>query len=467
MIFEQYYLECLSHASYLIGDTSTGRAVVIDPQRDVSQYLNDAASNGLTITHVIETHFHADFLSGHLEMAEATGAVIVFGRSAEGITGFPMTTYADGERIELGEVVLEIRETPGHTPESISVVVWEKPGDEVPFGVLTGDTLFIGDVGRPDLLSAVGFEADALGRQLYHSLHEKLMVLPDETRVYPAHGAGSSCGKNLSTETVSTIGDQRLTNYALQPMSEEAFVEVVTQGQAAAPGYFLYAATQNRTAHETLDEDAPELRLTFEQVQSARVAGATVIDARDSADFAAGHVIGAINVGLGGRFAEYAGEVVRPGTAIVLLTDPGHEHEARVRLSRIGFDNVVGVLDQPLATMASHPEATTRSSRLSVSELEDRVSAVDGLQLVDVRGPGEVALGSIPGAAHIELAALLNRASELDPDRPTVVFCAGGYRSSIAASLLRSLGFADVSDVLGGYTAWAESPPSGHPRRLN
>ncbi len=457
MIFEQYYLDCLSHASYLVGDARSGRAVVVDPQRDVSKYLADAARHGLRITHVIETHFHADFLSGHLELAESTGAVIVFGAAAEGRVEFPIVTCSDGERIDLGEVQLEIRATPGHTPESISVVVWERATDVVPHSVLTGDTLFIGDVGRPDLLSAVGFEPDDLGRQLYHSLHEKLLVLPDDTKVYPAHGAGSACGKNLSTETVSTIGEQRRTNYALQPMSEDAFVEVVTQGQAAAPGYFLYAATQNRVTHETLDEDAVERRLTFDEVRSAHDGGAAIIDTRDSADFAAGHLVGSVNVGLGGRFAEYAGEVVRPGTPIVLVTDPGFEHEARVRLARIGFDAVVGVVDQPRATMAAHPEATGRASRLTVAELDDRRATVEGLQLVDVRGPGEFSLGSIPGAVTIELATLLNRTVELDRALPTVVFCAGGYRSSIAASLLRALGFADVSDVLGGYTAWAES----------
>jgi glyoxylase-like metal-dependent hydrolase (beta-lactamase superfamily II) len=239
MIFQQYYLQCLSHASYLIGDQTTGGAVVVDPQRDVAQYLADARANGLRIELVIETHFHADFVSGHLELAEVTGATIAFGAAAAGRTEFPIRALRSGERISLGEVTLEVRSTPGHTPESVSVVVYERPEDTVPYGVLTGDTLFIGDVGRPDLLSAVGVTASDLGRQLYRSLHTQLLTLPDETRVYPAHGAGSACGKNLSTETVSTIGEQRRNNYALQPMSEDAFVEVVTQGQPTGPAVLL------------------------------------------------------------------------------------------------------------------------------------------------------------------------------------------------------------------------------------
>ncbi len=263
MFFRQYYLGCLSHASYLIGDTTTGRAVVVDPQRDVAEYLADAEANGLRIEKVIETHFHADFLSGHLELAAQTGATIGYGNAAAGKAQFPIETYGDGDRIVLGEVELEIRETPGHTPESISLVVYEHGPDQAPYGVLTGDTLFIGDVGRPDLLSAIGFTADGLARQLYHSLRDKLMVLPDPTKVFPAHGAGSACGKNLSTETVSTIGEQRTTNYALAPMTEDEFVEVVTQGQSVAPIYFLYAAIKNREIRELLPErldgSGPEL----------------------------------------------------------------------------------------------------------------------------------------------------------------------------------------------------------------
>lgn len=454
LFFRQYYLGCLSHASYLVGDTTTGKAVVVDPQRDIAQYLADAEEHGLTIVKVLETHFHADFLSGHLELAARTGAAIGYGSAAEGRTQYPIETYADGHLIRLGEVVLEVRETPGHTPESISIVIYPHGEYGDPEGVLTGDTLFIGDVGRPDLLSAVGFEADDLARQLYHSLHEKLLTLPDATKVWPAHGAGSACGKNLSTETVSTIGEQRRTNYALAPMSEESFVEAVTHGQSVAPLYFLFAATKNREERE-LFHDQPVPALTLDEVLSHQHDGAVVLDSRDDMAFAAGHLRGSVNVGLGGRFAEYAGEVMAPGTPIVLVCDPGTENEARTRLARIGFDRVLGALHDPLAAFTAHPEYVEQLSRLSASALEERMREVPDLVLVDIRNPGEVESGSIDGARFISLPALLKRIDELDRNAPTVVFCAGGYRSAIASSLLRSHGFRDVSDLIGGYTAWS------------
>ena len=460
MFFRQYYLGCLSHASYLIGDTSSGRAIVVDPQRDIDGYLTDAAAAGLTIERVLETHFHADFLSGHLELAEATGAVISFGEQATGRTEFAMEPVAHGQRISLGEVELEILATPGHTPESISIVVRETP-EAAPYGVLTGDTLFIGDVGRPDLLSSVGVSADGLARQLYHSLHEQLMTLPDDTKLYPAHGAGSACGKNLSTETVSTIGEQRRTNYALAPMTEDQFAAAVTQGQAAAPLYFLFAANKNREARDLLHEHEQVNALSLDAVLNAQRAGAAVVDTRDAADFAAGHLRGSINIGLGGRFAEYTGEVVRPGTPIVLIGDDDHDIEARVRLSRIGFDTVLGALDKPMQAFVERPDVVDVASRLTAEQLRQRRHTLESVQVVDVRGPGEIEAGMIDGATHIQLPSLLERMGDLDPNVPTVVYCAGGYRSSIAASTLRSHGFADVSDVLGGFGAWEAMIASG------
>lgn len=467
MFFRQYYLGCLSHASYLIGDTTTGQAVVVDPQRDVAEYLADAEANGLTVVKVLETHFHADFLSGHLELASRTGATIGYGRAADGRVEFAIEIYGDGEQIRLGDVVLEVRETPGHTPESISIVVYPHGDTHEPYGVLTGDTLFIGDVGRPDLLASVGVTADTLARQLFHSLHDRLLTLPDATKVFPAHGAGSACGKNLSTETVSTIGEQRRTNYALAPMSEDDFVEAVTQGQSVAPLYFAFAANRNRELRELLADDIQIATLTIDQVLAHQREGAIVLDARDDMAFAAGHVRGAVNVGLGGRFAEYAGEVMSPGTPIVLITDPGHETEATVRLARIGFDRVLGALADPIAAFLAHPEHVEPLSRLSVATLAERLESVPGLVLIDVRNPSEVAGGSIPGARDIGLPALLANIDSLDPIAPTVVYCAGGYRSAIASSLLRSRGFGDVSDLVGGYAAWAAAVQAkanvGHP----
>jgi hydroxyacylglutathione hydrolase len=453
MIFEQYYLECLSHASYLVGDESTGRAVVVDPQRDVSQYLADAEAHGLRIERVIETHFHADFVSGHLELAEATGAVISYGAAAR--PEYDFEPLEDGQRLSLGTVQLEILATPGHTPESISVVVYANADDAVPYGVLTGDTLFIGDVGRPDLLTSVGVTADELATQLYHSLHDKLLKLPDATRVYPAHGAGSACGKALSTETVSTIGAQRHENYALAPMSEEQFVEAVTQGQTVAPLYFAFNATVNKQLRETMQDAEPPVALSWDAFVEARDRGAVVLDTRDAMDFAAGHLRGAVNVGLGGRFAEYSGDVITSDREIVLFTEPGTELEAKVRLGRIGFDRVAGHLEEPQRQLAEHPDEVEQASRLAATEVDKARREVEGLQLVDVRNEGEHRLGSLPGAVNVPLASLVKRLDEIDPHRPTVVFCAGGYRSSIGASFLRSVGVVDVSDMLGGYGAWA------------
>ena len=445
-------------ASYLIGDESTGSAVVVDPQRDIKAYLDDAAANGLRIERVIETHFHADFLSGHLELAHATGASIGYGQAAAGRAEFPIELLADGQRLCLGEVTLEVRATPGHTPESISIVVLEHPTDTVPYGVLTGDTLFIGDVGRPDLLTSVGVGADELARQLYRSLHGKLLTLPDETQVFPAHGAGSACGKSLSTETVSTIGEQRRVNYALQPMSEDAFVEAVTEGQAAAPLYFAFSAKRNMQERPLLDEEAAPAELGIDEVLAHQTAGALVLDTRSPDGFGLGHMRRSVNVGLEGRFAEYAGDVIRPDQAVVLIADgPAAAAEAKVRLGRIGFDKVLGALSTPTAAFLGRPDLIEPSARISAADLADRLAEVDGLQVVDVRNDGEARLGMIPGARVVPLARLLDRLGELDPSAPTVVHCAGGYRSSIAASVLRANGFADVSDLIGGFTAWQQT----------
>jgi hydroxyacylglutathione hydrolase len=457
MFFQQYELGCLSLFSYMIGDETTGRAVVVDPQRDVSQYLADAEARGLTIERVIETHFHADFLSGHLEIAAATGAAVSYGEAAK--TEFAIDPLADGQRLSLGEVVLEIRATPGHTPESISVVVYERDGAE-PWGVLTGDTLFIGDVGRPDLLSSSGVTAEELARCLYRSLHERLLTLPDGVRVFPAHGAGSACGKNLSTASQSTIGEQRAVNYALQPMSEEAFVEAVTTGQSVAPPYFGFASQANRSAHDLLHDEEPPPILGVEEIERWLADGAVLIDGRQPAEFASGHLRGAVNVGMEGRFAEYAGDVARPDQPIVVATDPGREAEAKIRLARIGFDRVVGAVGDVRRLLAEHPEMAEPALRITAGDLAHWDSSDGPVQLVDVRNPGEQEGGIVPGARRIPLAALLRRMDELDPAKTTVVYCAGGYRSAIAASALSAHGFPLVADLLGGYDAWKAG---GHP----
>ncbi|MFJ9823859.1 rhodanese-like domain-containing protein [Streptomyces sp. NPDC101160] len=453
MFFSQYYLDCLSQASYLIADETTGQAVVVDPRRDVSEYLADARARGFTVVGVINTHFHADFVAGHLEMADETGAWIGYGRRAE--TEYPIRKLAEGERIALGDVVLEVMETPGHTPESISVLVYEHAADPVPYGVLTGDALFVGDVGRPDLLASSGVTAEELGAMLHHSVQHKLMGLPDEVRIFPAHGAGSACGKNLSTEKQSTIGAQRATNYACAPMSREEFVALVTAGQSTAPGYFAYDAELNRRDRARYDLTAAR-PLALADFAGLRERGAVVVDARDPQDFAAGHFRGALNVPADGRFAEQAGTVLDPAAELVVMAPQNREEEIVTRLARIGFDRVAGYLRSPDDALAALADQVTPAGRVTVAQLRAALEGEAPPVVVDVRGEDErEANGVVPGAVHIALAELPGRLTELPTDRPLVVHCAGGHRSSIAAGLLRHHGFTDVSDLLGGYTAWA------------
>ena len=362
-----------SHASYLIGDESTGRAVVVDPRRDIGVYLAEAAAKGLRIERVIETHLHADFLSGHLELADRTGAVISFGEAAD--LDFPTEPLVDGQRIALGEVTLEIRATPGHTPESICVLVFEHADDPVPYGALTGDTLFVGDVGRPDLFasSASGFTTDRLARMLYHSLHGRILDLPDETRIFPAHGAGSACGKQLSSETSSTLGEQRRSNYALAAMTEDDFVAAVTEGQPVRPPTFpsMPSAT-GKPINFSMSIRRPR-RWTSRPWSLTNRAGALLLDTREPVDFAAAHLRGAINVSLQGRFAEWAGEVLDPGRDIVLVGDPTTALESRVRLARIGFDRVVGYLIEPGQLLVGRPDLVEASSRVTIIELAELI----------------------------------------------------------------------------------------------
>ncbi|MFV0459904.1 MAG: MBL fold metallo-hydrolase [Actinomycetales bacterium] len=453
MIFTQYYLDCLSQASYLIADEGSRQAVIVDPRRDIAEYLADAADSQLTIVGILNTHFHADFVSGHLELARETGAWIGYGEAAE--ADFEIRSLRDGERISLGDVQLEIMSTPGHTPESISVLVYEHADDEVAHAVLTGDALFIGDVGRPDLLASVGVTADELGKMLYDSVHHKLMGLDDDVKVFPAHGAGSACGKNLSTERQSTIGAQRTTNYACQPMSEQEFLDVVTEGQPSAPAYFGYNASLNRHEREIRETDARVPALSADEFAAAVADGAVIHDARPPQEFATAHLRGAINVPADGRMAETAGMVFTPQQRIVIVAPPGSEQETAVRFARIGFDHVLGYLAEPEEYFLTHQDEVTRSSRLTVEQADAARANVTELQLVDVRNPGEVANGMIEGARHIPLAELARRTDELDPGKPVLAYCAGGWRSSVGASLLRSRGFADVSDILGGYGAWS------------
>lgn len=460
MILHQFYLNCLAHASYLIGDEQTKAAAVVDPQRDIDQYLAFAQSHGLTIRHVLLTHLHADFVAGHLELRDRAGAQIYLGRAAKTEYGF--TPLGDHDRVEFGRVRLEALETPGHTPESISILVFDLDrSDREPHAVLTGDTLFVGDVGRPDLRVALGWAAADLGSMLYDSLWTKLLPLPDSSLVYPAHGAGSLCGKAIGKETVTTIGEQRRVNYALQPMSKSAFIDIVTADQPDAPPYFVYDAVLNSQERPTLDQ-ALSRELTpmpLDAVLEARERGAQLLDTRDPGDFAAAHLKGSINIGLGGQYATWAGTVLTHDRPIVIVAEPGREMEAAVRLGRIGFDNVIGYLKNGVRSLESRPDLTGTTARLSPAVAAERLASTGVIAghatvLVDVRTPHEREEKHIAGSVSVPLSQLVARAHELPKDRPVIVYCAGGYRSSIAASVLDTLGFPDVSEVAGGIAAW-------------
>jgi hydroxyacylglutathione hydrolase len=458
VIFKQFYLPCLAHASYLIGDEATGTAAVVDPQRDVDQYLAFAREHGLRIRHVFLTHLHADFVAGHLELRDRVGAAIYLGAAAK--AGYAFTPLRDGDVVEFGRVRLKALETPGHTPESISILVFDlnaassKQADQ-PYAVLTGDTLFIGDVGRPDLRAALGWSAAQLGGMLYDSLHAKLLGLPDESLVYPAHGAGSLCGKSLSKETVSTLGEQRRTNYALQPMSREAFLHVVTADQPEAPAYFTYDAVLNSEERPTLDQTLARVNpMALEEVLAAQKSGAQILDTRDPADFAAAHLTGSVNIGLGGQYATWAGTVLDREHPIVIIADPGRENEAATRLGRIGFDHVAGYLEGGLHSLQSTPDLTVATERVSAPFAAELLSASDPPVVVDVRAPREREQKSIAGSLSLPLNHLAEDLGKLRRDRAILVHCAGGYRSSIAASLLQRAGFDRVSEIAGGIAAW-------------
>lgn len=450
MYFKQYYLGCLAHASYLIG--CSGEAVVVDPQRDVDLYVEDAAKEGLTIRHVIETHLHADFVSGHRELARRTGAKIYFGQHARAM--FDHVAVTDGEELRVGNLVLRFLETPGHTPESISIVLYDTGKSAEPDAVLTGDTLFIGDVGRPDLLGA-RMPATELAGMLYDSLHNKLLALPDSTKVYPAHGAGSMCGRNISKETSSTIGEQRRFNYALQPMSRDAFVRMMTTDLPEAPAYFSGDVLLNREGPALLEELPAPAPLAAQEVERLHKQGHVVLDIRSSDQFGTGHIAGSLNIGLTGQFASWAGCLVPLKMPLIIVAeDIEHVREARVRLARVGHENVVGYLEGGILSwhQAGLPLSTTE--QITVDELDRRIKeqAVD--QVIDVRRPGEWQSGHIRAAKHFPLSQLAQTAEELARDRNIAVICAGGYRSSAATSVLERMGFTHITNVVGGMNAW-------------
>lgn len=454
MIFKQFYLGCLAHASYLIG--SDGVAAVVDPQRDVQQYLDEAMAQGLKIRYVIETHLHADFVSGHRELADLTGAEIVFGARAG--AEFPHRAVHDGDELHLGTAVLRALETPGHTPESISWLVIDYATSDQPRKVLTGDTLFIGDVGRPDLVGSKGFTAQQMAGMLYDSLHGKLLQLDDSVEVYPAHGAGSACGRNISKETSSTIGEQRRTNYALRPMAKEDFVKLMTSDLPEAPSYFPMDAEINRRGAGALSAIKIE-PLTPHEVNRKIREGFVLLDVRESAAFGTGHIAGSVNLGLKGNYATWSGSLMKPSDRLILVADGKEEiEEAVMRLARVGLENVAGYLDGGIVSWNAAGLELEPTPQISVDELHAQLTR-DGrtLQIVDVRAPAEYESGHLPGARNLPLPQLERELMKLDPSQTTAVVCAGGYRSAAAVSLLQRSGFRNLYNIIGGTSAWTSA----------
>src|SRR5439155_12834744 len=401
MYFKQFYLGCLAHASYLIG--SDGEAVVVDPQRDVDQYVQEAGAQNLKIKYIIESHLHADFISGHRELAARTGAEIVFGQKAG--AKFSHRPVKDGDELIIGRVRLRIMETPGHTPESICVLVIDTEFSDQPRKVLTGDTLFIGDVGRPDLAGGKGYTPQAMAAMMYDSLHTKLLKLDDAVEVYPAHGAGSMCGKNLSTETSSTLGQQRQFNYALQPMTKDQFVKMMTTDLPEAPAYFAKDAEINRAGAAAMDQLPQPKALTPAEVCKQAEQGAIILDVRSAAEFGAGHLPGSLNIGLGGQFASWAGSLIPLNSTMVIVSESEEKvAEAQVRLARVGLENVDGFLAGGIYAWDQSGFEVAAVPQISVSELKDLIKTQTDLQLIDVRRPPEYQSGHAPGAMAAPLA---------------------------------------------------------------
>jgi glyoxylase-like metal-dependent hydrolase (beta-lactamase superfamily II)/rhodanese-related sulfurtransferase len=446
MYFQQFYLTCLSHASYMLG--SEGIACVVDPQRDVSLYLDEARQQGLKIEHIVETHLHADFVSGHRELAERTGARIYLGAAA-GAT-FPHVDVHDGDEIRFGRVTLCFLETPGHTVESVSIAVTDLDRGEKPFAVLTGDTLFIGDVGRPDL--SKDKTPQDLAAMLYDSLHHKLLTLGDGVEVYPAHGAGSLCGRQMRPERQSTIGKERALNYALRPRTKEEFVRLLTAELPERPGYFALDAEINRTGAPALAEHAPIAELTGDELLARQRAGAIVLDTRPAQQFGAGHIPGSVNIALGGQYASWAATLLGLDKDIILVAeDEERLEESRTRLSRVGIERVTGCLKGGMAQWAAEQRPAAEIAQIPVEELSRELSSV---QVVDVRREPEWEDGHISGAKLKPLHRLEAMLGDLEREKPIVVHCKSGYRSSIAGSLIQRAGFENVMNLIGGFDAW-------------
>jgi len=461
VFLKRYYLECLSHASYMVADEKTKVAAVIDPRRDVDIYMDDAREQGFKIKHVILTHFHADFIAGHIELRDKAGAKIYLGRRAE--AEFEFEALGDGSIIVLGDVRLEAMETPGHTPEGITLLALDSASDQKnPYAIFTGDTLFLGDVGRPDLLASIGVTANELAEMLYDSLHHKLLKLPGKTLIYPAHGAGSMCGKALSDEAVSTLEEQRRFNYALQPMAKADFIKMMVAEQPEAPAYFVHDAIMNRKERPTLDKTMQKSMkpLDLESVLSLQESGGQILDVRSANNFAGAHLRGSLNVGIDGRYATWAGSLLSKDYPIVIIAEPEYVEEAIMRLGRIGFHNVEGYLKDGKEALMDRSDVILQTQRITAADVRNLGSDVT---IIDIRTANEWTEGHIEGSTNIPLNQLAKRIDEVPASGQVIVHCQGGYRSMIAASILEREGRTNIMDLIGGYSAWtALQFPSRH-----
>jgi hydroxyacylglutathione hydrolase len=448
MYFEQFYLGCLAHASYMLA--SEGEAIVVDPQRDVDIYLKVADEQHVHIRHIFETHLHADFVSGHKELAERTGATIYIG--PHGGARFKRVEVHDGFELQVGKLQIHVLETPGHTPESICLLVTDKEKSDKPWALLTGDTLFIGDVGRPDLSES--HTPVELAGMLYDSLHKKILALPDDVLVYPAHGAGSLCGRNMRAERSSTIATERMTNYALQIGSREAFVRELTSKMPVRPDYFLQDAEINRDGASRLSELCPLTPVSPKELNTLLGQDGIALDVRPGNDFAAAHVPGSINIPLSGQFASWAGAVLGLSARPLLIADSDDQiEEARLRLARVGIEDTRGFLQGGVPAWKQAGLPISEFPQIAVEELSARMHA-GSVRVLDVRREGEWRAAHLDGASWSPLDTLAESLPAIDRDAPIAVHCKSGYRSGIACSVLQRAGFRNVMNVLGGFDAW-------------
>lgn len=450
----KFYLDCLSAASYIV--SSNDEAIVIDPQRDVEIYIDYLEQNKLNLKYILESHLHADFVSGHLELSNRTGAEIVFSKVAN--VSFDSISVVEGDKLEFGDVQISVLETPGHTPEGVCYVLKDLVDNEAELSVFTGDTLFAGDVGRPDLMDET-LSKEKLATMLYHSLRDKLMILPDNTKVYPAHGAGSSCGRALLDVEYTTIGMEKQSNYALQPISIEEFIYQVTTDQPIPPSYFTSSAMLNRVGLQPVDNILDKLQsFSVSELKNLMIeSDVTLVDVRDPELYSKQYIPDSLNIGLDGRYAEWLGTVTSQDNRLIIISDPGREREATIRAARVGFDNVIGYLEGGYASWVAESEPTEFFERIDAADLIKIPESEDDIVVLDVRRPTEFKIGHLPHALNIPLSRLQSNIDKLDRGKKYIVHCAGGYRSVIASSILKRNNFKDVVDIRGGFDSFAEN----------